>query len=186
MSGKSRDDHWRNHLAAHEAHRAAHLAGREARRAARMAGISALQGWGAPAVPDTGHLRVGDTERNAVADALQEHYAQGRLDSAELDDRLSRALAAKTGADLRGLMDDLPGPHPWEAPVTPQRHAPGYRTRRGPHRLSLALWLFLVVGLPLIFFGGGAVAVFAAVRVLFLVGLVFFVARMFRRARSRR
>ncbi|ROO89225.1 uncharacterized protein DUF1707 [Actinocorallia herbida] len=177
MSGMSRDERRQAHQLAHEARRAAQLARR-----------TALQGWAAASAsasaPDTSRLRVGDTERGAVADALQEHFAQGRLDSVELDDRLGRALSAKTEGDLRGLMDDLPGPHPWEARV-PHQHAPGYRPRerRRPHRAALALWLFLVVGLPLIFFGGGAVAVFAAVRVLFIIGLVVFIAKMVRRSR---
>jgi hypothetical protein len=54
------------------------------------------------------HLRVSDTERNAVAELLGQHYADGRLDQAEFDERVSRAMAAKTRGDLEGLFDDLP------------------------------------------------------------------------------
>jgi hypothetical protein len=54
------------------------------------------------------HLRVSDAERQAVADRLAEHYADGRLDQAELDERVGRAMSAKTRADLGGLFDDLP------------------------------------------------------------------------------
>jgi len=54
------------------------------------------------------HLRVSDAERQAVADRLGEHYADGRLDQAELDERVGRAMSAKTRADLGGLFDDLP------------------------------------------------------------------------------
>lgn len=58
-------------------------------------------------------LRVGDAERDAVASALHEHFAQGRLDREELDERLSAALAAKTVGDLREVIRDLPAtPHP--------------------------------------------------------------------------
>jgi hypothetical protein len=54
------------------------------------------------------HLRVSDAERQAVADRLAEHYADGRLDQAEFDERIGRAMSAKTRADLNGLFDDLP------------------------------------------------------------------------------
>ncbi len=53
------------------------------------------------------HLRVSDAEREAVTDQLAEHFAAGRLDQAEFDDRVGRAMSAKTRADLRGLFADL-------------------------------------------------------------------------------
>ncbi len=58
------------------------------------------------------HLRVSDAERNAVAERLATHYGDGRLDQAEFDERVSRAMAAKTRGDLDGLFDDLPDPEP--------------------------------------------------------------------------
>ena len=53
-------------------------------------------------------MRVSDAERAEVADQLAQHYGDGRLDQAELDERLSRAMNAKTRADLAGILDDLP------------------------------------------------------------------------------
>lgn len=53
-------------------------------------------------------IRIGDTERSAVADRLAFHFSHGRLDQGELDDRLDRAMRAKTTADLRVLLADLP------------------------------------------------------------------------------
>jgi GntR family transcriptional regulator len=53
------------------------------------------------------HLRVSDAEREAVADRLAEHFAAGRLDQDEFDDRVGRAMSAKTRADLSGLFADL-------------------------------------------------------------------------------
>ena len=53
-------------------------------------------------------MRVSDAERAEVADQLAQHYGDGRLDQAELDERLSRAMSAKTRADLTGITDDLP------------------------------------------------------------------------------
>jgi hypothetical protein len=65
------------------------------------------QGEAARFEPDA-RLRIGDTERDVVADALHEHYSAGRLDSGEHEARVDAALAAKTGADLAELLADLP------------------------------------------------------------------------------
>ena len=68
---------------------------------------------GAGAPPASGgaysdqHLRVSDAEREAVRGRLAEHFAAGRLDPAEFDDRAGRARSAKTRGDLRGLFADL-------------------------------------------------------------------------------
>ena len=75
------------------------------------------------------HLRVSDAERNAVAERLATHYSDGRLDQAEFDDRVGRAMSAKTRGDLDGLFDDLPDPGPTGAPGN--RDAVPYRRRRG-------------------------------------------------------
>ena len=69
-------------------------------------------------------LRVSDAERSEVADTLSKHYAEGRLDRAELDERLQRAMAAKTRRDLGGLLTDLPSLVP-PAPVRIHRHRSG-------------------------------------------------------------
>lgn len=52
-------------------------------------------------------FRVGEAERAAACDALAEHFAAGRLDPAELDDRLARAVAARSQSDLQVLFRDL-------------------------------------------------------------------------------
>jgi hypothetical protein len=54
------------------------------------------------------HLRAGDTDRTAVATALGRHMAEGRLTVAEYDERVARAYAARTYADLAVLTADLP------------------------------------------------------------------------------
>jgi hypothetical protein len=63
--------------------------------------------WLRPGAHDL-HLRVSDADRAAVADLLARHYGDGRLDQAEFDERVTRAMAAKTGGDFHGLLDDLP------------------------------------------------------------------------------
>jgi hypothetical protein len=53
-------------------------------------------------------LRASDAERDAVATELAQHFQDGRLDQAELDERLGAALVAKTRRDLDALLTDLP------------------------------------------------------------------------------
>jgi Flp pilus assembly protein TadB len=53
-------------------------------------------------------LRASDAERTDVADRLSRHYEDGRLDQAEFNERLDRAMNAKTRADFNGLFADLP------------------------------------------------------------------------------
>jgi len=66
-------------------------------------------------------LRASDDERNAVADKLSRHYAEGRLDETEFKSRLDTAMSATTRGDLHGLFHDLP-PLPSEPPPPPPRH----------------------------------------------------------------
>jgi hypothetical protein len=59
-------------------------------------------------------IRVSDAEREAAAAELREHFASGRLDQEELNERLDRVFAAKTRGDLNGLFADLPSSgHHW-------------------------------------------------------------------------
>jgi len=53
-------------------------------------------------------LRVSDAERDATLRVLGDHAAVGRLTLDELEERSSRALAAKTRGDLATLTSDLP------------------------------------------------------------------------------
>jgi Domain of unknown function (DUF1707) len=99
------------------------------------------------------HIRVSDAERNSVAELLGQHYADGRLDQAEFDDRISRTMAAKTRGDLTGLFDDLPetgpggaGPAGPGGPAGPAGPALPYRgsRRRGVVRPLLLLLLVFI------------------------------------------
>lgn len=55
-----------------------------------------------------GRLRASDADREQTAAVLRQAAAEGRLDMAELEQRLERAFAAKTYADLVPLTADLP------------------------------------------------------------------------------
>ncbi len=84
------------------------------------------------------HLRVSDAERQAVADRLAEHLADGRLDQAEFDDRVGRAMNAKTRADLSGLFSDLPETGAPAVPARPRRR------RRHPVLVFVLLVVFVM------------------------------------------
>jgi hypothetical protein len=79
------------------------------------------------------HMRIGDAERSAIADRLAKHFSDGRLDEAEFNDRLDRAMRAKTMADLTGLLSDLPDA---EA-VQPELPAGGPRHERKMRKVQL-------------------------------------------------
>ena len=111
-------------------------------------------------------MRVSDAERQAVVDRLATHFADGRLDHAEFDERVGQAMSAKTHADLSGLFADLPESAPQAAPSVPRRRRPH------PHPV-LGLVLLVVVVLaaahavfagPWLWFGFLAVAVLFATR----------------------
>ena len=57
---------------------------------------------------DLAGLRVSDEERERAASELRDHFAQGRLDSDELAERLDRVYAARMGSELQTLRADLP------------------------------------------------------------------------------
>ena len=53
-------------------------------------------------------IRTSDADRDRVTARLRDHYAEGRLTHAELDERMTAALTARTFGDLRKIMADLP------------------------------------------------------------------------------
>jgi hypothetical protein len=138
-------------------------------------------------------MRVSDADRERVAARLRDHFAEGRLTSEELDERISAALSAKTVGDLRPIMADLPEPG---QPPTAQGGSPDWTAqpgwtgrprpafRRGPRLMplvlgALILWL-LLSGAHLVFFG-----FFGLFKVILVIWLVMAVLGIFA-ARSRR
>lgn len=95
-------------------------------------------------------IRISDADRDRVAARLREHFAEGRLSSEELDERLSAAFSAKTVGDLRPVTADLPDPgvapsQPW--PPAPWAGRRGGLARRGPRVLPLALLALIAAAL---------------------------------------
>jgi hypothetical protein len=136
-------------------------------------------------------MRISDADREQVTGRLREHYAAGRLNSEELDERITAALNAKTYGDLRRVMVDLPEPAPVgaSAGATPPYWAgprwqgpPVVAYRRGPRLLPLALLvLFAAIILPPVGF-----VFFAFLKVILLIWLVTCVAGLFAAGRFRR
>jgi hypothetical protein len=136
-------------------------------------------------------IRISDADREEVAAQLREHFAQGRLSSDELDERISAVFAAKTYGDLRHVLTDLPGSEPLTGAVlNPQTGssapwgAPGYVVyrRRGPRLLPLML-LALIAALVIPGVGWLFLAFF---QFLLVAGLILVVAGVFAAARFRR
>jgi hypothetical protein len=73
-------------------------------------------------------LRVSDAERDVTLAQLGDHAAVGRLTLDELEDRSSRALAAKTRGELAALTSDLPQ----EAGSSPAQPNPSSQTQLDP------------------------------------------------------
>ncbi len=82
------------------------------------------------ATPANPSMRVSNADRTEVADRLSKHYGDGRLDEEEFNERLDRAMKAKTQADLHGLFADLPGTPPgMPGPAEPMAVVPQRRRR---------------------------------------------------------
>jgi hypothetical protein len=64
-------------------------------------------------------MRVGDRERDAVVQRLQEAFADGRLDDDEFDQRTRAALTARLNSELDVLTQDLRASGGAPRPVSP-------------------------------------------------------------------
>ncbi len=127
--------------------------------------------------PATG-LRIGDAERAAAADRLAWHFSHGRLDQAELDERVAGAMQATTAGDLTGLFADLPADEPVPAadPGGQHRLAAGRprpaRRRRRPGLAAVVLAVCIIAAMALVLRGlthsMAALAVIALIAVLWL------------------
>ncbi|MER7582404.1 DUF1707 domain-containing protein [Kitasatospora sp. NPDC097691] len=79
---------------------------------------------------DPNLLRVSHADRDRMVEILRDAAADGRLDAEELEERVERALTARTFADLAPLTEDLPvaPPVPPTLPTAPpaRPHAPQF------------------------------------------------------------
>jgi hypothetical protein len=100
-------------------------------------------------------MRIGDAERNEMSEMLSKHYSDGRLDAAEFQERLDKAMSAKTRGELSGLLADLPNlKAPAEAsPPPPVRHRP--RVLRLVVLAVIVFWVLSLVAATSRFFWFG-------------------------------
>ncbi len=70
-----------------------------------MYGYNGYDYYGAAHDPS---VRAADADREATADRLRQHHAEGRIDVTEFQERLDRTYEAKTVGELRQLVSDLP------------------------------------------------------------------------------
>lgn len=106
-------------------------------------------------------IRIGDADREHLANLLGQHFAMGRLTMSEYQERLDAIYAARTRVDTTDLLADLPTeptPTPDDGPTRRLERTP--RTRWTPWALTGALcllvWIItsLVQGRPLAFWPG--------------------------------
>ncbi|WP_141981958.1 DUF1707 domain-containing protein [Saccharothrix saharensis] len=63
-------------------------------------------------------VRIGDQQREEAISALNDHFAAGRLEIGEYEQRVGYASAAQSAQELAALFHDLPQPHPAFLPPT--------------------------------------------------------------------
>lgn len=114
--------------------------------------------------------RIGDLERQAACEELSNQFAAGRLTNDELDERLAAAVGARTAAELRWVVADLP---PIDQPtLSNARPTPGPRGA-SPQNTGWRAWDILVL---LVLLGCMGVAGLAFLALLLGGGLAFMVA----------
>jgi uncharacterized Tic20 family protein len=115
---------------------------------ALMAGVPTPPG---PDQVPPAQLRVTHQDREHVVEHVKAAYAEGRFDKLEFDDRLERAMTARTHGDLMPIMTELYGTHTMPAlqqvpqPVRKEA-APESNERLG----ASAAHLLSVIGFPII------------------------------------
>ena len=90
----------------------------------------------ASALQPSDQIRPSDQARERAAHALRAHYADGRLDEAELERRVELAMAARTRGELKALFRDLP----WN-PRSRDRAAGFWRFQRDMLRAHAAAYV---------------------------------------------
>lgn len=95
-------------------------------------------------------VRASDAERENALRALAAHFADGRLDRSEFDERADAALAARTQSQLRALFTDLPGPPPVPAAAIETDAAPARAALRPAGRRVAAPGFPLLLLVPVL------------------------------------
>jgi hypothetical protein len=123
--------------------------------------------FGQPLVvrPAAGPVRIGDAERDQAVSLLGDHFAAGRLNREELDERIDQAMQAKFTTDLRPLFADLP------AAVEPPARQPALQFRAAPPAYAMLFQLapLLLIGIMVTAIAVGAPSALWVIFWLFMV-----------------
>ena len=112
-------------------------------------------------------LRLSDADRDRAVAELSEHFQAGRIAADELDDRVGRALQARTAADLAPLFADLPGKRP--AATGPGTHPGSPAPFRSAPVPAVPIAIIVVIALGGFLSGHPALIVLVPVLVLLIV-----------------
>lgn len=77
-------------------------------------------------------LRASDAEREQTVETLRRAMAEGRLNQAELEERLQSAYTVPTRGELEMLVSDVSAPGHWSPPVAQPQSGRGVVVREGP------------------------------------------------------
>jgi len=125
-------------------------------------------------------LRISNADREAAAESLREHFAEGRLTLEEFQHRLGAVFGAKTDCHLAAITADLPAASPGRGWITQsatagqqaggQEQRPWSWPRAAAGLIVIILSLIIVAALlPLALFGS-----LLSRAVLFLLSLLLF------------
>jgi hypothetical protein len=92
--------------------------------------------------------RIGDAEREVATARLGDHFAAGRLDHEEYDERLDAIWSARTTGDLDQLFEDLPRAITHVVPARPAARRQS-RTWQFPFGMFLVGAVLLAVALQM-------------------------------------
>src|ERR1700753_1477481 len=95
-------------------------------------------------MPGDPRMRVSDADRERTSELLREHCAVGRLTQEEFHERLNAVFAARTLAELDGLLADLPAIDLYRLPsadIRPVRRRGGSGLRRLDDTLAARQWV---------------------------------------------
>ena len=111
-------------------------------------------------------VRIGDAERDGAIAALGDHFAEGRLNAEEFEERVDQAIKARFNEDLEPLFVDLPrtpeprmeesnrrpdaqfawSPVVWFAPLIVICALVAAVILSAPWLVWMFLWVFLITG----------------------------------------
>lgn len=74
-------------------------------------------------MPGDPRIRAADADRDRAAALLREHHAAGRLTAEEFNDRMEKAMDARTLGEIDALMGDLPAIDLYQLPDASLRRA---------------------------------------------------------------